>query len=171
MTIRLMKNTRNVLQERKRKSNMIYQTLKAHVMKSKNVIIEAMTTLKSIRRPEIEIVTGCLGRRGFRANNDCRSGSAVNTFRQICFSTSIFSPPDGKHFFVISPFVIELLSIRAVLVCFKVLSTANIVGIIIQHFFPFLPMFRLMQMIYHIWLYFGRFSSVLTKHISYEDTV
>lgn len=82
-----------------------------------------------------------------------------NTLRQICFSKSIFSPLDGKNITSISLFVIELLLIRIVLILFKFVSTSNIVVILMQHFFLFLPMLSLMQKLHHIWISFGRLSS------------
>lgn len=78
-----------------------------------------------------------------------------------------------EHIFIISQFVIELLSIRTMIVLFKVLSTTNIFVMIIQHFFRFLLMFSLLQMLDQIWLNFESFSSsvALTKRWRYVDAL
>lgn len=93
-------------------------------------------TVQRIAKPEMGSALQILSGKSWiwRYANYYRIGRAVNTLRQFCFSISSFSPPDGNNISVISQFKIELLSIRAVLVLFRVVSTANIVGMITQNF-------------------------------------
>lgn len=161
MTMRLMKNIQNVLQKRNRKNlfflNNVYI---CHDEKERHDGGDD-NSREHCETQNREHLTGLVsvGVDLDQCEQLLPEKSAFNTVRKICFSASIFSPPYRKRIYLISQFFIELLSIRKALVFFKALQTANIVGMVIHHFFCFLPMFSLMQMLDQIFLYFERFSS------------